>query len=622
MFVSSMLKKCVNLLSHDFSKNNSKKDAEDEVPSQVSSVTAQDLDKDNGNKNTQDICNGNLSKMPMEETAILKVKWNSSEGSNNLANLEEDINRMIQVEKDKLQFNTSCSTSGQTTLVQNLESVNQTKVTEVSNGDNVIIMNQTGTINIEPKEDDLQRVICGLINEEIIDEKDSIHELNFTEKSDSCSENVGSNLTFNLHTDTVNTIYFNNHPSLSDSIECSKIIDIDGSIHYINSENQVEENIRDQDISAGDTTQNLGATVTLQPDSDINSVNSDVESDIKNSNSDFDIDKHKSTESEIPISINETADLFTDNLAKLRENSDIQFISVNCNDTSDTKITKEELSSSARTSINENQGFKTMAELNDKCINLEEELTDLKLQLNASQQVRASLELQLTQKEEVIIKSQTEALRKHQSYKQEIKQLKDKLEEKNAEEDNTPLKELQETNKSLKLREAKLLSELNARKNDEQNYRKIMDEFEKTIATQVSELQKLNEEHTVVKRHLATLELAFSDVLQKYDRSKKIIEGFKCNEEALRQSLAASEDNIMKSEQKYESLKAHAKAQIEKCNQEILLMREQYDSEIHKLTAIVKRLEIKNASLTDSLDQKNKECSALAALCDEVTGKV
>ncbi|KAK4871864.1 hypothetical protein RN001_015988 [Aquatica leii] len=446
-----------------------------------------------------------------------------------------------------------------------------------------------------------------LKDEEIIGEKDSIHELNFTEKSDSCSENVGSNLTFNLHTDTVDTIYFNSHPSLSNSIECSKIIDIDGSIHYINSENQVEENIRDQDISAGDTTQNLGATVTLQPDSDINSVNSDVESDIKNSNSDFDIDKHKSTESEIPISINETADLFTDNLAKLRENSDIQFISVNCNDTSDTKITKEELSSSARTSINENQGFKTMAELNDKCINLEEELTDLKLQLNASQQVRASLELQLTQKEEVIIKSQTEALRKHQSYKQEIKQLKDKLEEKNAEEDNTPLKELQETNKSLKLREAKL---------------KIMDEFEKTIATQVSELQKLNEEHTVVKRHLATLELAFSDVLQKYDRSKKIIEGFKCNEEALRQSLAASEDNIMKSEQKYESLKAHAKAQIEKCNQEILLMREQYDSEIHKLTAIVKRLEIKNASLTDSLDQKNKECSALAALCDEVTGKV
>ncbi|KAF5300199.1 hypothetical protein FQA39_LY11233 [Lamprigera yunnana] len=266
--------------------------------------------------------------------------------------------------------------------------------------------------------------------------------------------------------------------------------------------------------------------------------------------------------------------------------------------------------------------FKKMDEPSDMINKLEEDVSNLKLQLNASQRVRATLELQLTQKDELIIKSQTETLRKDQSFKQELKQLKDKLQEIDSNDINIPLKELQETVTSLKLRETKLLEELASQNNNEQNYKKIMDEYKKTVGTQVAELQKLNEEQDILKQHFATLELTFSDVFQKYERCKKIIEGYKSNEDSLCQSLLTSEDNILKSEQKYESLKAHAKAQIEKSNQELLLRRDQYDAELHKLTAIVRRLEIKNASLTDSLEQKSKECTALAALCDEVTGTV
>ncbi|XP_031336478.1 transforming acidic coiled-coil-containing protein 3-like isoform X3 [Photinus pyralis] len=265
---------------------------------------------------------------------------------------------------------------------------------------------------------------------------------------------------------------------------------------------------------------------------------------------------------------------------------------------------------------------KIMTDLDAKVHQLEEEQAQLKLQLNASEQLRASLELQLTQKEEIVIKTQTELLRKDQATKQELKQLKDKLEEKTAENEGTPTKELQETVKSLKAREAKLMSELNARKNDEHNYRKILEDYEKALTKKSDNLQKVNEEHETVTKHLANLELAFSDVHQKYERCKQIILGYKSNEDTLRQALALSEENLLKSEQKYESLKAHAKAQIEKSNQEVLMMRDNYDGEVNKLNAVVKRLDIKNASLIDLLDQKNKECAALAALCDEVTGKM
>lgn len=99
-----------------------------------------------------------------------------------------------------------------------------------------------------------------------------------------------------------------------------------------------------------------------------------------------------------------------------------------------------------------------MADLTDKLSLQEEETEELKLQLNASQQVRATLELQLRQKEEVIIKIQSELLRQQQGHKQEVKQLKEKLEEKCAQPANTQLTEMQDSIKTLQERESKLLN--------------------------------------------------------------------------------------------------------------------------------------------------------------------
>lgn len=51
-------------------------------------------------------------------------------------------------------------------------------------------------------------------------------------------------------------------------------------------------------------------------------------------------------------------------------------------------------------------------------------------------------------------------------------------------------------------------------------------------------------------------------------------------------------------------------------------MRDSYEAEITKLTTIIKRQDIKNKSLVEALDQKIKECSSMAALFDEMTGKI
>lgn len=56
-------------------------------------------------------------------------------------------------------------------------------------------------------------------------------------------------------------------------------------------------------------------------------------------------------------------------------------------------------------------------------------------------------------------------------------------------------------------------------------------------------------------------------------------------------------------------------------NRELALARDKFQHEITKLATNIKRLEIKNASLNTALEQKIKECTAYASLCEEITGR-
>lgn len=51
-------------------------------------------------------------------------------------------------------------------------------------------------------------------------------------------------------------------------------------------------------------------------------------------------------------------------------------------------------------------------------------------------------------------------------------------------------------------------------------------------------------------------------------------------------------------------------------------MKAKYESEITKLTAQMRRYEIKSHSLEQALQQKTKECEQLAVIYDEMIGTV
>merc|ERR1712048_151979 len=115
---------------------------------------------------------------------------------------------------------------------------------------------------------------------------------------------------------------------------------------------------------------------------------------------------------------------------------------------------------------------------------------------------------------------------------------------------------------------------------------------------------------------------AFADVHRKYERTKSVVEGFKQNEDTLKRYIDEYKGKTKKQDEKYERLKMHAEDTLEKANREIENLSKSQDAEIARLTAMLKKAEMKAVSLERTVEQKNKENEELTAICDELISKV
>lgn len=64
--------------------------------------------------------------------------------------------------------------------------------------------------------------------------------------------------------------------------------------------------------------------------------------------------------------------------------------------------------------------------------------------------------------------------------------------------------------------------------------------------------------------HLTNTEAAFNDVHQKYERLKGVVSVYKNNETVLKESIQENVETIKTLETRYDQLKEHAMAQLEK----------------------------------------------------------
>ncbi|NXL47043.1 TACC1 protein, partial [Podilymbus podiceps] len=163
--------------------------------------------------------------------------------------------------------------------------------------------------------------------------------------------------------------------------------------------------------------------------------------------------------------------------------------------------------------------------------------------------------------------------------------------------------------------------------------RKIVAEYEKTIAQMIEDeqrtnmtsqknLQQLTMEKDQALADLNSVERSLSDLFRRYENLKGVLEGFKKNEEALKKCAQDYLMRVKQEEQRYQALKVHAEEKLDKANEEIAQVRTKAKAESAALHAGLRKEQMKVESLERALQQKNQEIEELTKICDELIAKL
>ncbi|KAI7805795.1 transforming acidic coiled-coil-containing protein 3 [Triplophysa rosa] len=192
---------------------------------------------------------------------------------------------------------------------------------------------------------------------------------------------------------------------------------------------------------------------------------------------------------------------------------------------------------------------------------------------------------------------------------------------------------LQRAEKQAEERQQQLSAQIEALGLENQQMMFILSEFEATI-TQITDEHKQKEDRAKIEleqalqekdqlaKDLSDLEKSFSSVVKRLDRCKEVIEGFKKNEETLKQYAQNCMDRLQKEEKRYQALKAHAEEKLDHANKAIADVRTRMGAEVATLQVQLKRGQLKVQSLEKDLEQKAKEVKDVTELCDELLLKV
>ncbi|XP_071171734.1 uncharacterized protein LOC143072488 isoform X2 [Mytilus galloprovincialis] len=170
-------------------------------------------------------------------------------------------------------------------------------------------------------------------------------------------------------------------------------------------------------------------------------------------------------------------------------------------------------------------------------------------------------------------------------------------------------------------------------KQSNDDMRAIVTEFEKTISQLQVETEKTssdsqNSMEDIIKERdqaiddLQGVEMAFSDLHRRYEKTKSVVEGFKKNEEVLKKCIEDYQSKLKKSEEKLQIIKQQAEEKLDIANIEMDKLRKSTSSDMARLEAAMRKADLQVVSLQNSLEQKIRENEELTAICDELISKV
>ncbi|KAJ8926434.1 hypothetical protein NQ314_021223 [Rhamnusium bicolor] len=151
------------------------------------------------------------------------------------------------------------------------------------------------------------------------------------------------------------------------------------------------------------------------------------------------------------------------------------------------------------------------------------------------------------------------------------------------------IKELEQQVTELEMKNRELENQIKISSMDENEFQKVMKDYDKFIQNIWDQRQELLEENTTLKCHLENIETTFGNVLEKYDKARTVVEGFKENEVTLKNDLDECTQIIGALENKYAILKNYSESKIAEANMEI-------DNRQRGNLQEVAQLKVKNAS--------------------------
>lgn len=111
----------------------------------------------------------------------------------------------------------------------------------------------------------------------------------------------------------------------------------------------------------------------------------------------------------------------------------------------------------------------------------------------------------------------------------------------------------------------------------------ILIKYEKLISSTLVSYDNEKKEKIITQNHLTCLELAFHDLIQKYERAKEIILGFQKNEKILLTHIGEFETDVEKLKMRYLQFKKYAVNTINEANATINKITEENATQIQEM---------------------------------------
>ncbi|XP_076308108.1 transforming acidic coiled-coil-containing protein 3-like isoform X3 [Tachypleus tridentatus] len=134
--------------------------------------------------------------------------------------------------------------------------------------------------------------------------------------------------------------------------------------------------------------------------------------------------------------------------------------------------------------------------------------------------------------------------------------------------------------------------------------------------------QDLTEERDQALEDLRSVESAFADLHRRYEKTKGIVEGYKQNEEWMKQHFSEMQMKLKNQEQMYEELRNRTEKKLDSANLVIENTKRVTEAEKTALTLQLKKAEMRISSLENNLEYKTCENTKLSNICDELIAKV